>query len=46
MYRKILLEDGNLLEFFKTIYFFAESLAVIGAVPAEYPTPVAQPGRS
>ncbi len=37
MYRKILLEDGNLLEFFKTIYFFAECLAVIGAVPAGYP---------
>jgi hypothetical protein len=37
MYRKILLEDGDLLEFFKTIYFFVESLAVIGAVPAEYP---------
>ncbi len=44
MYRKILLEDGNLLEFFKTIYFFAESLAVIGAVPAQYPTPAAQLG--
>ena len=37
MYRKVLLEDGNLLEFFKTIYFFVESLAVIGAVPADYP---------
>ena len=37
MYRKILLEDGNLLEFFKTIYFFAECLAVIGVVPARYP---------
>ncbi len=37
MYRKILLEDGNLLEFFKAIYFFVECLAVIGAVPAEYP---------
>jgi hypothetical protein len=37
MYRKILLEDGQLLEFFKTIYFFAECLAVIGGVPAEYP---------
>jgi hypothetical protein len=40
MYRKILLEDGNLLEFFKTIYFFAECLAVIGGVPACYPAPV------
>ena len=37
MYRKILLEDGSLLEFFKSIYFFVECLAVIGAVPAEYP---------
>jgi hypothetical protein len=37
MYRKILLEEGNLLEFFKGIYFFAECLAVIGAVPADYP---------
>ena len=40
MYRKILLENGDLLEFFKTIYFFVECLAVIGAVPASYP-----PGR-
>ncbi|MGH3302663.1 MAG: hypothetical protein ACRDOK_13465 [Streptosporangiaceae bacterium] len=39
MYRKILLEDGSLLEFFKTIYFFVESLAVIGAVPTCYPEP-------
>jgi hypothetical protein len=37
MYRKMLLEDGELLEFFKGIYFFVESLAVIGAVPARYP---------
>jgi hypothetical protein len=37
MYRKILLENGNLLEFFKTIYFFAECLAIIGTVPAGYP---------
>jgi hypothetical protein len=37
MYRKILLEDGNLLEFFKAIYFFVECLALIGAVPAGYP---------
>ena len=40
MYRKILLEDGNLLEFFKTIYFFVECLALIGGVPAYYPAPV------
>ena len=37
MYRKVLLTDGKLLEFFKTIYFFVECLAVIGAVPARYP---------
>ena len=37
MYRKILLEDGDLLEFFKAIYFFAECLAIIGTVPADYP---------
>ena len=37
MYRKILLEDGDLLEFFKTIYFFVECLAIIGKVSAQYP---------
>ena len=37
MYRKIILEEGHLLEFFKAIYFFVESLAVIGSVPAVYP---------
>jgi hypothetical protein len=37
MYRKMMLEHGNLLEFFKGIYFFVESLAVIGTVPAGYP---------
>jgi hypothetical protein len=36
MYRKMLLEEGNLLEFFKGIYFFVESLAVVGTVPARY----------
>src|SRR5580692_11644062 len=36
MYRKIILEQGDLLEFFKAIYFFVESLAVAGAVPAGY----------
>jgi hypothetical protein len=37
MYRKLLLEDGPLLEFFKAIYFFVESLAIIGAVPTMFP---------
>lgn len=36
MYRKILLTEGDLLEFFKSVYFFVECLAVIGAVPAGY----------
>jgi len=36
MYRKILVEQGNILEFFKTIYFFTECLAVIGKVPAGF----------
>jgi hypothetical protein len=40
MYRKMLLEDGDLLEFFKGIYFFVESLAVIATVPARYPARV------
>jgi hypothetical protein len=37
MYRKVLLEDGDLLQFFTSIYFFVECLSVIGAVPADYP---------
>ncbi len=37
MYRKIVLEEGDLLEFFKPIYFFVESLNVIGSVPGVYP---------
>ena len=37
MYRKMLLTEGDLLEFFKSIYFFVECLAVIGGVPAGYP---------
>ncbi len=42
MYRKMLLEDGDLLEFFKAIYFFVECLAVIGTVPADYQEPAAR----
>ena len=37
MYRRMLLEEGDLLEFFKAIYFFVECLAVIGTVSAEFP---------
>ena len=36
MYRKILVEEGNVLEFFKGIYFFTECLALIGKVPADF----------
>ncbi|WP_167100083.1 hypothetical protein [Mycobacterium sp. DL592] len=37
MYRRVTLERGDLLEFFKAIYFFAESLAVIASVPTTFP---------
>jgi len=36
MYRKILVEQGEILEFFKTIYFFTECLGIIGHVPATF----------
>lgn len=34
--RRMALERGEVLEFFKAIYFFAESLALIAAVPAKF----------
>jgi hypothetical protein len=37
MYRKLLLEDGDLLEFFKGIYFFVECLALIATVSTALP---------
>ena len=37
MYRKLLLVQGDLLEFFKGIYFFVESLALIATVPTSFP---------
>jgi hypothetical protein len=43
MYRKLLLEDGDLLEFFKGIYFFVESLAQIAKVPTGFPAAVPAP---
>jgi len=36
MYRRLLLEQGNLLSFFNRVYFFVESLAVIGKVPTSF----------
>jgi hypothetical protein len=44
MYRKILVEQGNILEFFKTIYFFTECLGIIGRVPATFAPGPLQPG--
>jgi hypothetical protein len=40
MYRKLLLEEGDLLEFFKAIYFFVESLALIAKVATSFPETV------
>ena len=40
MYRKLLLQEGDLLEFFKAIYFFVESVACLATVPAQAPDPV------
>lgn len=37
LYRRLTLERGELLEFFKAIHFFAESLVLLAAVPAEFP---------
>jgi hypothetical protein len=43
MYRKLLLEEGDLLEFFKAIYFFVESLACLATVPTALPETAASP---
>jgi hypothetical protein len=43
MYRKMVLEDGELLQFFKAVYFFVEYLNVIGSVPASYPEAIRSP---
>jgi hypothetical protein len=37
MYRGLRLEHGDVLRFFRAIYFFVESVAVIGRVPARLP---------
>lgn len=39
MYRKLLLEKGEVLEFFKSIYYWTESLACIQRIPTEFPQP-------
>ena len=40
MYRKIVLEEGKLLDFFKAVYFFVEYMNIIGSVPGAYPETV------
>jgi hypothetical protein len=37
MYRGLRLQEGDVVRFFRTIYFFVESVAVIGRVPARLP---------
>ncbi len=37
MYRAMRLEEGEVVRFFRGIYFFVESLALIGRVPARLP---------
>lgn len=37
MYRKLVLQEGPLLEFFKSIYFFVECLALLGSVSTRFP---------
>jgi hypothetical protein len=43
MYRKLLLEEGDLLEFFKGIYFFVESLTLMASVPTSFPAELPAP---
>ncbi|HEX2465249.1 MAG TPA: hypothetical protein VHR17_11565 [Thermoanaerobaculia bacterium] len=38
MYRKLLLEKGEVLVFFKSIYYWTESLACIQRIPTRFPT--------
>jgi hypothetical protein len=43
MYRKLLLEEGDLLQFFTAIYFFVESIACLATVKAELPSEAGEP---
>ena len=38
MYRRFQLEQGDLLDFFRRVYFWVETLALVGRVPAKLPT--------
>ena len=38
MYRKLLLEKGEVLVFFKSIYYWTESLACVQRIPTRFPT--------
>jgi hypothetical protein len=39
MYRRLRLERGDILAFFRRIYLFVEAVAAIGRVPADLPLP-------
>jgi hypothetical protein len=45
MYRKLVLREGPLLEFFKGIYFFVESLDLIAGVATRFPGGAVTEGR-
>ncbi|MPY93753.1 MAG: hypothetical protein GEV08_12045 [Acidimicrobiia bacterium] len=41
MYRRLLLEEGNVLAFFRGVYVWTESLAAIQELPSRLPQPLA-----
>ena len=43
MYRKLLLEQGDLLVFFRTVYYWTETLACLQRIPTAFPR-AADPG--
>lgn len=43
MYRKLMLEKGSVLEFFRSAYYWTESLACIQRSPTDFPTGNAAP---
>lgn len=38
-YRRLLLEQGDLLAFFRSIYYWTETLACLQRIPTEFPPP-------
>lgn len=43
MYRKLLLEKGEILQFFRSAYYWTESLACIQRLPTEFPERTSSP---